>query len=291
MFGYVRPLRGELKVREYESFKAVYCGLCHRMGHRCGFASRFLVNYDLAFMAMLLTDADAAPCYEHHRCIASPFRKKCCHSATPALDSAADYSVILSWWKLRDSVQDDGFWKAAGARLAMLFLRRSYRRAAKAAPEFDRAVSENLTALNQLESEHCPSLDRPADKFACILTAAAASVQPEMRHRALAQVFYHTGRIVYLLDAADDLAEDVRHNRYNPLLYRFGPSQGTLSSEQMEALRLTLRHSENMLISAYQLLDPGPWSEILTNIIYLGIPAVINAVLSGNWHKPRRNET
>ena len=291
MFGYVRPLRGELKVKEYESFKAVYCGLCHRMAHRCGFTARFLINYDLTFMAMLLTDAGTAPNYEFHRCIASPFRKKCCHCATPALDSAADYSVILSWWKLRDAVQDEGGWKALGARLAMLFLYRAYRKAARAAPEFDQAVSANLAELAQLEREHCPSLDRPADKFARILAAAATAIQTESRRRALEQVFYHTGRIVYLLDAADDLEEDVQRGRYNPLANRFDLKGGVLDTDQKEMLRLTLRHSENLLISAYQLLEPGPWSEILTNIIYLGIPAVINAVLSGNWHKPRRNET
>jgi hypothetical protein len=31
MFGYVRPYRDELKVKDYELYRAVYCGLCHSL--------------------------------------------------------------------------------------------------------------------------------------------------------------------------------------------------------------------------------------------------------------------
>ena len=53
MFGYVRPLKGELKVKEHEQFKAAYCGLCNTLKKRYGFFSRFLLNYDFTFLAML----------------------------------------------------------------------------------------------------------------------------------------------------------------------------------------------------------------------------------------------
>ena len=47
MYGYIRPLKAELKVREYEAYHAMYCGLCRTLGRRYGFAARFLVSYDL----------------------------------------------------------------------------------------------------------------------------------------------------------------------------------------------------------------------------------------------------
>ena len=49
MYGYVRPDKGELRVREYELFRAVYCGLCQALRERYGFLSRFAVNYDMTF--------------------------------------------------------------------------------------------------------------------------------------------------------------------------------------------------------------------------------------------------
>ena len=32
MFGYVRPNRDELKVRELRDYEALYCGLCRALG-------------------------------------------------------------------------------------------------------------------------------------------------------------------------------------------------------------------------------------------------------------------
>ena len=31
MFGFVRPYKDELKVKDYELFRSVYCGLCHSL--------------------------------------------------------------------------------------------------------------------------------------------------------------------------------------------------------------------------------------------------------------------
>ena len=44
MYGYVRPERGELKVREYELFRGAYCGLCHTLGERYGPIPRLFLN-------------------------------------------------------------------------------------------------------------------------------------------------------------------------------------------------------------------------------------------------------
>ena len=289
MFGYVRPLKGELKVREYEMFKAVYCGLCHRLKKRCGFAARFVVNFDFTFMAMLLSESES-PCWEYRRCIASPFKKKCCHCEDPALDIAAEYSVILAYWKLRDSIADDSFWSSLRSRVIALLLKRSYKKAAKASPEFDSLVRKNLAELSGLENEKCPSLDKTADKFAEILKAAAAGVQAEERKRILEQVFYHVGRIVYLLDAVDDLGENFEKGSYNPIIYRFGLTDGKMDDETDNTVKLTLRHSQNFLSSAFELLPSGPWTEISANIIYYGIPWVAEKVFSGEWQSVNRIE-
>lgn len=49
MFGYVRPNRDELKVRELRDYEALYCGLCRALGRRHGFFARFFLNYDFTF--------------------------------------------------------------------------------------------------------------------------------------------------------------------------------------------------------------------------------------------------
>jgi len=289
MFGYIRPLKGELRVKEYESFRAVYCGLCHTLRRRYGFAARFVVNYDFTFMAMLLL-GNEEPCLEYKRCPASPHRKKLCHCGGEALDTAADYSVILAYWKLRDTAADEGFLKALAARFVSLFLYRSYRMASRRAKDFDACVRENLDSLARLENARCPSIDMTADKFARVLSAVASGQEDEKQRRILDQLFYHTGRIIYLLDAMDDLPEDIENDNYNPLRYRFALVGGSLTEEDREELLLTIRHSQNQIISAYQLLEPGPWAEILANIIYFGVPWVTQMVFSGKWKDIKKGE-
>ena len=45
-----------------------------------------------------------------------------------AMDLAADSSVLLYYWKLRDAVADERGLRRFGARLASLLLRRAYRK-------------------------------------------------------------------------------------------------------------------------------------------------------------------
>ena len=287
MYGYVRPVRSELRVREYEAFRSVYCGLCHSLGHSCGVAARFVVNYELTLLTMLLYES-GEPSLVRRRCMAGPFRRRTCLAADPALDLAADYSVILARWKLRDTVADEGFFRALPARASLLLLHRAGCRAVRRAPDFDAKVEEGLARLSALEGARCESLDRMADGFAKILQSAAVCVRDKTRRRVLSQLLYHLGRTVYILDAVDDLAEDARTGRYNPLICRFDLQNGVLSEEQRATLRLTLRHSQNMIVSAFQLLSRGPWTDILENILYLGLPQVTELVLTGKWKNRKK---
>ena len=66
MFGYVRPNRDELKVRQLRDYEALYCGLCSSLGKRHGFFARFFLNYDFTFLAMLLDGG--RPETERRRC-------------------------------------------------------------------------------------------------------------------------------------------------------------------------------------------------------------------------------
>ncbi len=299
MYGYVRPERGELRVREYEQFRGVYCGLCHTLAARYGPALRFAVNYDFTFLAMLLAGPDEPePCAR--RCPYRPTRKTVCPGPSPAMDAAADYTVVLAYWKLRDGAADGRFFPALGSRLLAAAIGPAYRKAASRRPAFARETEQSLAALAALESGKCASLDAAADTFARILAAAAESAgdkpRPEAgdsagdppRVRAVRELLYHLGRVVYVLDAADDLADDAAADAYNPLRYRFDTKDGRLSPEDEAGLRVTLSHSHNSIISAFQLLDGTPYTAILENIIYLGLPAAAQAVFSGTWRAGRR---
>jgi len=283
MFGYIRPFREELKVRDFERYQALYCGLCHTIGARHGqFARRFL-NYDFTFLTMVIAQ-DETPQVIHRRCPVSPLKGKKICQADPALEIAADETVILAYWKLKDNIADCSFFKGLTARLMAFLLHPAYRKAAGFRPVFDHRVRNCLEQLRVLETGKCPSLDKAADTFAQILKAAAPGTGDESRDRPVEQLLYHVGRWIYLVDAWDDLAEDEAHGSYNPILLRFEGG----AEEARKTLRITLRHSLNLAASAYSLTAFGCWGDTIGNILYLGLPMVEELVFTGQWKQAQK---
>jgi len=282
MFGYVRPLRPELKCRDYDLYRATYCGLCRCLRRRYGLTAPLLLNFDFTFLALLLWEPEDGftPC--RGRCHANPLVKRPMCPDSPALEQAADESVVLAWWKLRDSVQDEGFWRGLPARALSRVLKPAYRRAARRRPDFDRAVRGCLEELTALEQENCPSLDRTADTFARLLQSAAPGEGE--RGRVLSQLLYHLGRWIYLADARDDLEEDKLAGRYNPVAARYGPDGDD------GALRLTMDHSLELMGAALQLGEFGCRKPLVENIIYLGLPLVQRAVFDGSWKEIKKQK-
>lgn len=280
MYGYIRPDRSELRLKDLENYQAAYCGLCHALSERCGLLSRLTVSYDLTLLVLLLTEEKEQTCLR--RCPRHPFSRKRCLCACKATAAAADRGMILSWWKLRDAVRDGGLLKSLGASLASAALRRAYRRAAEREPDFDALTRQQLEKLSALEEQKCDSIDRTADCFARILSAAAAGSGE--RQRVLEELLYHVGRSIYLLDAADDLEEDRQSGGYNPLLQRFGE----WNDEAREALRGTLNLSQRRAAAALSLLRENGFTPILENIITLGLPEMTELVLAGEWKNRKK---
>ncbi len=283
MFGYVRPALARLSQEQRDAYQSAYCGLCHALGTRHGFLARLTLQYDLTFLAILLAAGEEGSACKCKRCPVHPFRRPRPCAAGDRMDAAADQSIVLTWHKLSDDVDDHGFLTGLPYRFARFLFRGAYRRAAKAQPEFDGQVREGLARLGELEEERSPQLDRAADAFAKILACAAGAVPQERTRRVLEQLLYHLGRWIYLMDAWDDLDEDRKAGRYNPLDARFGGQ----AREEREYLETTAAHSLRLAGSAAELLELGEWTPIVENILYLGLPAVQSAVLDGRWREMR----
>ena len=289
MFGYVRPVLNELTQGQKDSYQSAYCGLCHALGRRHGWLARFTLNYDFTLLALLHYGCSGSDAVECRRCPAHPFRKKKSCLCGEPLEAAADESMILIWHKLSDDVADGNLITGLPARLLRFLLRKAYRRAAEARPEFDAGVRREMERLNRLEGERSPQLDRVADTFAKILAAASADCAEPAHRRAMEQLLYHLGRWVYLVDAWDDLNEDRKAGRYNPLDARFSGN----AREERDYVETTMTHSVRLICSAFNLLEFGPWQPVIENVLYRGLPGVQSAVLDGRWKevKKQRRQT
>lgn len=283
MFGYVRPPQ-DLPEEEYRRFGRAYCGLCHTLGKRYGTAARFILNYDFTFLAILLSDREEGPVH-HGRCAAHPVHGRDRLESSPALELAADESVILAYWQARDGVEDRDWLHGLKYRAVSSILELAYRKAAGARPAFDASTRRQLRDLAALEQEGCPSMDQAADTFAVLLRGAAQSVDDPVRRRVLEQIFYHLGRWVYLVDAADDLKADAASGNYNPVALRYGLSGGAWTEEARKSFAATLDQSVHMMATAFELWDFGVWTPVLEATLYTGLFRVGKAVLDGTFHR------
>jgi len=281
MFGYVRPAMGRLSEDEQRRYRALYCGLCHTLSERCGFSSRFILNFDFTFLAALLSDScDCRSC----RCVASPLKKKECVCTDGALALSADCSVIFTWYKLLDEIADGTFARRQLSRAAMAALHGAYKKAAAARPKFNAAVEREMQRLHILEEGRCPSLDESADTFARILESVTLELEEDSRRRILAQLLYHLGRWIYLVDALDDWKEDLKSGNYNPLIVRFSLTGDTFSEEVSRRVCITLDASIRAMAAAFELLERSVWSTIIESAVYDGLYSVGHAVLDGTFH-------
>lgn len=281
MFGYVRPSLERLSEEDKARFGAAYCGLCRTLGERYGQAARMILNYDFTFLAILLWPGEE-PEALHRSCVAHPFAGRDYYPGNPALELAADESVILFWWQLRDALDDPGKGKAK-YRAAALALKSAYRKARDRRPAFDAAAREQLERLRAMEEARCPSLDEPADAFAKLLSAAAGEADDPVKRRVLEQLLYHMGRWIYLVDAADDLAKDFVSGSYNPLIHRYALETGELTGEAREGLIVSLDHSIRLMAAAFELGNFGVWSPVIRATVYEGLFLVGRAVLEGTF--------
>lgn len=277
MFGYIQPLKCELKVREYDYYRAAYCGLCNSLRTRCGIKARFIVNYDFVFIALLLSCAEN--CEEKtskKRCIVCPKGRSCIQSA--AYDRAADISVILTYLKLCDDVEDKGFLDGLfKARIPRLLLKKAYKRASLSVPEYNLRAQRLYDELYALEKSKSRSIDETADKFALMLSGIVDESKPH--GRILAEMLYHIGRFVYIIDALDDFEEDFKKKEYNPIIFRFGVDSESLPEAVKESILTTLEDSRLAVLRAFELLDGSDAMNLIRNIIELGMNASVHRVV------------
>lgn len=284
MFGYVRPYRPELKCKELDLYKATYCGLCCTLRQRYGMLAPMFLSFDFTFLALLLEEPSAEPEFCKGRCHGNFFVKKKRTNPSLALECCSDFTVILAWFQLQDRIIDERGIKAVMARVVALFLKPSFKKAKLLRSEFAELTEKALLELQDLEQNNCASMDQVADCFAKILQEALPDIPEQGQKRCLQLLLYHLGRWIYLIDARDDLEDDVKNESYNPLPLRY---QGKCDDEAFVG---TLGNSLSLSRSALGLLDLGCRQGLVENVLDIGLPVVQNAVVQGCWQKKKKEK-
>ena len=223
MYGYVRAAEGEMKMREYELYRAFYCGLCREMGRMTGQSSRLSLSYDAAFFAIVRAAAlgesyTVAP----RRCAVHPAKRRPAVDKCPSLDFTACAFAALASAKLDDTRADE----RGGAKLAASAARpvasRWEKRARRRYEGVERIIADGMASLRSLEDERSASLDDTSGAFGAMLGELSAYGTDGSERRILRSIGDLVGRFVYVCDACEDAAEDAKRGRYNPLVELYG---------------------------------------------------------------------
>lgn len=214
MFGYVTICEPELKVKELRKYKAYYCGLCRTLQEEYGAAGQMTLTYDMTFLIVLLTSLyECGGRTESHACKVHPLKKRLM-LRNEITQYAADMNLLLAYFHLRDDWADE---RSTPALLGMAALRRKAARAARRYPRQSRMIARELHKLTRLEQENSRDLDLVSGCFGRV-TAELFAFRRDHWQNTLRRMGFYLGKFVYLMDAYEDLEEDLKAGRYNPLV-------------------------------------------------------------------------
>lgn len=262
MFGYVVPNFQALPEDRQKRFRAFYCGLCRTLRKKYGVAGSATLSYDMTFLSMLLHAL-----YEleerggAERCAAHPVRAHD-YVESDVMDYVADVNIALAYHKLHDDWMDDKNLISAGGRS---LLKQAYRRVKAARPQKCEAIETWLSKIHDYESEGTLHIDLPVNATGNMLGELFIWPEQTQWAQALRNMGNGLGRFIYFMDAYDDLRQDVRKGRYNPL-------KALMDQENYEALcRAAMMAMVAETTEAFEGLPVILDADILRNILYSGV--------------------
>lgn len=284
MYGYVVPVKAELGQADFCLYRAFYCGICKSIGKQYGQMPRFTTSYDITFLSVLLHDVTKQHVdFVNQGCICGP-RKKTIVCRNELFDKIVAANMILAYAKADDDVIDGGGLKKKAARR---MLKKHYRKAAAMLPEADSIVREQYAKLRELEKANTAGIDRVADCFATMLEKTGMLLTNSADEN-LGKLLYNVGKFVYVADAIDDLGEDFKKKRYNPLIAEYGEfkSRKSFIEEHRAELTFLLAGTVNRAIECFNKMVFTEASDLLRNIIYKGLRSKCEELLASEKKLP-----
>lgn len=261
MYGYVVVNKPELKFREFDVYRSYYCGLCRSLGESYGAAGKISISYDMTFLVMLLTGLyEPEVTCESRRCVVHPVQKHQ-ERRSSVTEYVADMNVLLAYYKCIDDWKDE---RKFTKKIYADGINKRVKRIEKKYPQKAAVIKEQLDRLSQMENDGESNIDKVSECFALLMAEIIAMKDDEWQET-LRTLGYNLGKFVYLLDAYDDLENDIKKGRYNVLKYHIHENdfdvlmEGILNAIMAQCAR------------SFEILPIIQDVEILRNIIYSGV--------------------
>ncbi len=261
MFGYVTADYNALSKEEQEQYQHYYCGLCRSLEHRYGNISRLTLNNDMTFLLILLSSLYEPDEEEQSgRCLTHPLRRRT-YVSSEISAYCADMTILLAYQKNMDDRADDGTLRS---RAGIAALKKPYEQVQQRYPEKTKRIEKAVRAVQAYEAQNGSDIDVPINLSGEILGEIFA-YREDYWQEDLRTLGQSLGRFIYLMDAYDDLKDDLRKGRYNAL-------KGYQKQESFEAF---CEDSLLMMIAEctdiFETMPLENHLSILRNVLYSGV--------------------
>jgi hypothetical protein len=280
MFGYILPDKPNMYVKDYNLYRAHYCGLCITTRKLYGNLARFLINYDITFLDILIHGLKGEKAgFREGTCVLNPVRKKAIAETDATSSEMIHLNVLLAEFKNKDDISD-----APGIKnqLKKLFLRRKIKKARKALPEIALILDKAFCDEEILEKAETASIDRAADAFSEAMSNIFKVLLKEKYTEHIGVIAYNLAKFVYLLDAVDDYEFDVKRGEYN--VFRYIYPQARTKSELLDAaseeLKAVINGILNSIREEYRNVEITVNEGIVTNTLWFGLSARADVVMN-----------
>ncbi len=278
MLGYVRAFKPEMKIKDFELYKGIYCSLCRALGRIYSPVAQLFLSYDFAFAAILrLAAADCGCDFTKKRCPYNPIKKCMICGSRKELDFCAHAVIITVYYKVIDNLHDGGIKSKLLAALIYPVVWLMHKKAVKLAPDIDKIIGEAMKKQAECEKKKDVCIDEAAHHSADALGKVFSIGFEGERKNSLYSLGYMVGRFVYILDAVDDLEKDLKNGSFNPFANKYSDIEA--GEEFVKRAREMLNLTQSNALDAMDSLEKKRFEDILENIVFDGLTFSAEKVL------------
>lgn len=281
MLGYVKAFKPEMKMKDYEIYRGIYCSLCRALGRNYSPIAQLFLSYDFAFAAVLRLAAGENGCsFIKKRCPYNPAKKCMICQSREELDFCSHAVIITVFYKILDNMHDGGFKSKLIAYLLYPIIFFMHKKAKRLAPDIDRIISDSMKIQSETEKKKDVCIDEAAHPSADALGNIFSLGFDGERKNSLYTLGYMVGRYVYILDAADDLEDDLKDGNFNPFRAEYSEIENeNIRTEFAQRVTGMLNLTQSNALDALDSVEKKRFEDILENIVLEGLTFSAEKVL------------
>ena len=263
MFGYIKPdAYAPKKYKEY--FRKNYCFLCRALDKHYGFFSRLFVSFDVTFFAVLFSKDNYLADIGKVGCLKSDKKLKERLNDEFA-EKIAALNLALAAGELVDNIGDkDKFY----AGIAYFCYGGVFKKVQKRHPLLWEIIETGHEKMREIE-ERNGTVEEMEETFATLIeriTREFFSITDESK---ISYIRY-VAKMLYFMDAVDDINKDIRRNSFNGL-----KKYGNKSDYVLRNYSSLKEHLENMRSDIIRYEAPTLNAATVNRIMDIGIPEML----------------